>query len=66
MRKSGIAALLATALIIGACAKTEDGQELPADTATITPAPAPAPMDTGGMMMDSATHDTMTMSATSM
>ena len=64
MRKAVTAGLLAMMVFAG-CAKSEETEEMPADTATMAPAPAPMPMpmDTS-MMMDSATHDTMQMHTT--
>jgi hypothetical protein len=64
MRKVATAGLL-TMMLFAGCAKSEETEEMPADTATMAPAPAPAPMPMdSGMMMDSAAHDTMQMHTT--
>lgn len=62
MRKTAYLLALATLAVTTACAKKDENQDtMPADTTTM--APAPMPMDSG-MQMDSAAHDSMTMSAT--
>lgn len=52
MGKIAMMTVLGVTLLATACARAEDEEALPADTATMAPAPAP-------MQMDSAAHDTM-------